>query len=99
MNTKDTLEVAPAKIAEGQWAVRSAHLIGSDQVCPDELSAKRMAKFAEACIEAARAKDGELIQRLVDVLHFSHTDPEWPPLLTKDAMDAAAAQGFKPSDQ
>ena len=100
MNTKDTLEVAPAKIAEGQWAVKSAHLIGSDQVCPDELSAKRMAKFAEACIEAARAKDAELIQILVDALEQSHRDGRGAYSITMlDALDAAAAQGLKPSDQ
>lgn len=47
--------------------------------------------------EAARAKDAELIQRLVDVLHFSNTDPEWPPLLTQDALAAAKASGFTPT--
>lgn len=105
MNAKDTLEVAPAKIAEGQWVVRSAHLIGSDQVCPDELSAKRMAKFAEACIKAARAKDRELIQMAVDYMHKyveGWVEEHWKEVMCKEEnafLEKAAAQGFKPSEQ
>lgn len=69
MSTKDvTLEIAPAEIADGRWIVKSAHLTGWNHVCYDEQSAKVAAKFAEACIKAARAKDAELIQRLVDAL-------------------------------
>lgn len=48
--------------------------------------------------EAARAKDAELIQRLVDALwtvHTGHTDY----LDVQDAIDAAKAAGFKPSDE
>lgn len=97
MSTKDvTLEIAPAEIADGRWIVKSAHLTGWNHVCYDEQSAKVAAKFAEACIKAARAKDAELIHRLVDALWNSvpaDSYEQW-----HKVMDAAADAGFTPSE-
>jgi hypothetical protein len=53
--------------------------------------------------EAARAKDAELIQRLVDALNVAcnyavcYEDAEF--VKGADALSAAEAAGFKPSDQ
>lgn len=48
--------------------------------------------------EAARAKDAELIQRLVDALEQSHRDGRGAYSITMlDALDAAAAAGFTPT--
>ena len=50
--------------------------------------------------EAARAKDAELIQRLVDALEQSHRDGRGAYSITMlDALDAAAAAGYKPSQR
>lgn len=50
--------------------------------------------------ESARAKDAELIQKLVNALHDSqpnhHEDAH---LRYNDALDATDAAGFKPSEQ
>ena len=48
--------------------------------------------------EAARAKDAELIQRLVDALQYIGDIGVWLPEQA-DALNAAAAAGFKPSKQ
>jgi hypothetical protein len=47
--------------------------------------------------EAARAKDAELIQQLVDALHSF--DPSGLFETSKVPLAAAAAAGFKPSDR
>lgn len=53
--------------------------------------------------EAARAKDAELIQRLVDELamlqYVFASEAGYETRWGDDALDAAAAAGFKPSDQ
>ena len=48
--------------------------------------------------EAARAKDAELIQMLVNALEFERMSLV-SCMESKKALDAAAAAGFKPSDQ
>ena len=54
--------------------------------------------------EAARAKDAELIQRLVDALRNAHKR-EWgeagskSDLFEKEAISLAAAAGYKPSQR
>jgi len=52
-------------------------------------------------VEAARAKDAELIQQLVDALeNLREIHQEWAgrePLTGMDELEAAAAAGFKPS--
>lgn len=48
--------------------------------------------------EAARAKDAELIQRLVDGLQQIADEGHWTPDMN-ELLNAAAAAGFKPSDQ
>lgn len=54
-------------------------------------------------IEAARAKDAELIQRLVDGLHAVSTladrDADERSTVARPFLEAAAAAGFKPSEQ
>ena len=49
-------------------------------------------------IEAARAKDAELIQRLVDGLQQIADEGHWTPDMN-ELLNAAAAGGFKPSEQ
>ena len=49
-------------------------------------------------IEAARAKDAELIQMLVNALEFERMSLV-SCMESKKALDAAAAAGFKPSEQ
>ena len=48
--------------------------------------------------EAARAKDAELIQQLVDALHFERMSLV-SCIESQKALDAAAAAGFKPSEE
>lgn len=48
--------------------------------------------------EAARAKDAELIQRLVDALQYLGDIGVWYPEQA-EALNAAEEAGFKPSDQ
>ena len=47
--------------------------------------------------EAARAKDAELIQQLVDGLHFERMSLV-ACMESQKALDAAAAAGFKPTE-
>ena len=49
-------------------------------------------------LEAARAKDAELIQRLVDTLQHVADAGTWSPDIS-EAIAAADAHGFKPSQQ
>jgi hypothetical protein len=48
--------------------------------------------------EAARAKDAELIQRLVDTLQHVADAGTWSPDIS-EAIAAADAHGFKPTEQ
>lgn len=48
--------------------------------------------------EASRAKDAELIQRLVDALQYLGDIGVWYPEQA-EALNAAEEAGFKPSDQ
>ena len=48
--------------------------------------------------EAARAKDAELIQRLVDTLQHVADAGTWSPDIS-EAIAAADAEGFKPTEQ
>ena len=48
--------------------------------------------------EAARAKDAELIQRLVDTLQHVADAGMWSPDIS-EAIAAADAHGFKPTEQ
>lgn len=54
-------------------------------------------------VKETRAKDGELIQRLVDAVAMLRTvysvATGYDTVTGVDELDAAAAQGFKPSDQ
>ena len=61
---------------------------------------KISAEWVNRCIEAARAKDAELIQQLFDALYAEQFVPSLGPSpLTKPAIAAAAAAGFKPTGQ
>jgi hypothetical protein len=58
----------------------------------------------DACIyEAARAKDAELIQQLVDGLHkvatLADVDTDDRSTIARDPLYAAEAAGFKPSER
>jgi hypothetical protein len=60
------------------------------------------AKMIRDIYEAARAKDAELIQRLVDALENLRDIHQFrvgrEPLTGMDELEAAAAAGFKPSE-
>ena len=68
-----------------------------------QLYAKQTACWVRDFYEAARAKDAELIQRLVDGLKHAQKFAEeygYGPLETAQwDLDAAEVAGFKPSDQ
>ncbi|MFO0447213.1 MAG: hypothetical protein ACK52I_00755 [Pseudomonadota bacterium] len=60
----------------------------------------RALKHAKAIYESARVKDAELIQQLFDALYAEQFVPSLGPSpLTKPAIAAASAAGFKPTDQ
>jgi len=65
--------------------------------------AKRSAMAVNALHEAARAKDAELIQQLVDGLHnvatLADVDTDERSTIARDPLAAAEAAGFKPSDR
>lgn len=69
---------------------------------PDNGYIRRIAKEcfedARSIYEAARAKDAELIQMLVNALEFERMSLV-SCMESKKALDAAAAAGFKPSEQ
>ena len=57
------------------------------------------AKMIRDIYEAARAKDAELIQQLVDALaNLRHIYEFREPLTGMDELEAAAAAGFKPTE-
>jgi hypothetical protein len=68
-----------------------------------EEEAEWYAKMMDEAFAAARAKDAELIQMLVDALeNLREIHQEWAgreALTGMDELAAAAAAGFKPSDQ
>ena len=65
-----------------------------------EEEAEWYAKMMDKAFAASRAKDAELIQRLVDALYAEQFVPSLGPSpLTKPAIAAAAAAGFKPTGQ
>ncbi len=49
-------------------------------------------------VEAARAKDAELIQMLVDGLQQIADEGHWTPDMN-ELLNVAAADGYKPTDQ
>lgn len=53
--------------------------------------------WARRYYEAARAKDAELIQQLVDGLQQIADEGHWTPDM-HELLNAAAAAGFKPSE-
>jgi hypothetical protein len=63
----------------------------------------RSAEIVRDLYEAARAKDAELIQQLVDGLHkvatLADVDTDDRSTIARDPLYAAKAAGFKPSDQ
>ena len=68
---------------------------------PSRYETARALKYAKGIYEAARAKDAELIQQLVDALRNLRDIHEFrvgrEPLTGTDELAAAAAAGFKPS--
>jgi hypothetical protein len=82
-------------------AISEAFLYGP--FVPDALHGYRSgANYARDIYEAARAKDAELIQQLVDALANLRDIHEFrvgrEPLTGMDELEAAAAAGFKPSN-
>lgn len=81
-------------------------LLGDEQISDlafkneGRAAATRYAMGAEVrdFYEAARAKDAELIQMLVNALEFERMSLV-SCMESKKALDAAAAAGFKPSEQ
>lgn len=67
----------------------------SGDVIPVKL---RSPEEVDAMHEKARAKDAELIQRLVDTLQHVADAGTWSPDIS-EAIAAADAHGFKPSQQ
>ena len=55
-------------------------------------------EYVRDIYEAARAKDAELIQRLVDTLQHVADAGTWSPDIS-EAIAAADAHGFKPTEQ
>ena len=69
----------------------------SGDVIPVKL---RSPEEVDALHERARAKDAELIQQLVDAaLYIYYTKPEAAKAKMNEVIKAAAAAGFKPSEQ
>jgi hypothetical protein len=64
---------------------------------PSRYEASRALKYAKGIYEAARAKDAELIQQMVDALHSF--DPSGLFETSEVPLAAAKAAGFKPSDR
>lgn len=68
-----------------------------------EEEAEWYAKMMDEAFAAARAKDAELIQQLVDGLHkvatLADVDTDDRSTIARDPLYAAEAAGFKPSDQ
>jgi hypothetical protein len=62
----------------------------------------RSAEIVRDFYEAARAKDAELIQQLVDGLHnvatLADVDTDERSTIARDPLAAARAAGFKPSN-
>lgn len=70
--------------------------------CEGRITVNSMAmrRAVEPLVEAARAKDAELIQQLFDALYAEQFVPSLGPSpLTKPSLAAAAAAGFKPTEQ
>ena len=73
-------------------------LLSDEDINDPKLVIPLGAKMIRDIYEAARAKDAELIQMLVDGLHFERMSLV-ACMESQKALDAAAAAGFKPSDQ
>ena len=69
------------------------NLCEEGQLYPWQKEARKVRDF----YEAARAKDAELIQRLVDGLQQIADEGHWTPDM-HELLNAAAAAGFKPSN-
>lgn len=72
-------------------------LLSDEDINDPKLVIPLGAKMIRDIYEAARAKDAELIQRLVDGLHFERMSLV-SCMESQKALDAAAAAGFKPSE-
>jgi hypothetical protein len=76
-------------------------LLETVDVLNPERACERISEALQALrqVEAARAKDAELIQRLVDgVLEVYWFKQESAKTRMNELLDAAAAAGFKPSE-
>lgn len=77
---------------EKAWADEEEELLNKLMAASD-----RLAGYLIEDIRAARAKDAELIQRLVDELQQIADEGHWTPDM-HELLNAAAAAGFKPSN-
>jgi hypothetical protein len=74
-------------------------LLSDEKIHSPELIIPLSKKMVRDIYEAARAKDAELIQQLFDALYAEQFVPSLGPSpLTKPAIAAAAAAGFKPTE-
>ena len=72
-------------------------LLSDEDINDPKLVIPLGAKMIRDIYEAARAKDAELIQQLVDGLHFERMSLV-SCMESQKALDAAAAAGFKPTE-
>jgi hypothetical protein len=67
------------------------------------VNSRSMRLAVEPLVEAARAKDAELIQQLFDCLHavanLADVDADERSTVARPGLEAAYAAGFKPSEQ
>lgn len=72
--------------------------------CEGRITVNRLAmrRAVEPLVDAARAKDAELIQKLVNCLHgvatLADRDADERATVARPGLEAAAAAGFKPSE-
>jgi hypothetical protein len=72
-------------------------LLSDEAILNPDLIIPLGTKMVRDIYEAARAKDAELIQQLVDGLHFERMSLV-SCMESQKALDAAAAAGFKPTE-
>ena len=93
---------SPFRLSAG--AIYGPGLSNSGEYVDPSLVVDRIVQVAfREGIKAARARDAELIQRLVDAVAMLRTvysvATGYDTVTGVDELDAAAAQGFKPSEQ
>lgn len=100
MSTKRELLLSDQAIDQHELAKK---LSNSNGASAEAIAFMVGMRKARELYEQARAKDAELIQQLVDCLHGVATlpdrDADERSIVARPGLEAAAAAGFKPTEQ